>query len=62
MIELYKFFTGQYCECGGEIWSDTYGYSCKECNKKHIISPKTQLHIKFVDHESKDDNVKEVSE
>ena len=40
-----SFFTGQYCECGGEVWSDNFGYSCKKCGKKHIISPTKKLYV-----------------
>jgi len=43
--ELNKFFTGKICSCGGEVWSDNYGYSCKKCNKSHIVCPETHLHI-----------------
>ena len=44
-LELKPFFTGQYCKCSGEIWSDNFGCSCKKCGMNHIISPKTKLHI-----------------
>ena len=47
-MKLNKFFTGQYCKCGGEIWSNHYSYSCKLCKKNKIISPKTTFHIMLV--------------
>ena len=41
------FFTGQYCECGGEIWSQCIGYACIKCKTNTTVHPETNLHIKF---------------
>ena len=44
-IQEKPFNTGQFCECGGEIWSNNYGYKCKRCHKEKIISPSIELKI-----------------
>lgn len=59
-FNLNNFNTGQFCNCGGEIWSDNFGYSCRKCKKNHIISPKDQLNIKDTSDDTlKDKEIKE---
>jgi len=44
--EIFKpFFTGQYCECGGPIWSKGSFYACKSCNKETVISPTYKMEV-----------------
>ena len=46
------FFTGQYCNCGGEYWSTMYvGFNvpnakCKKCGSETTLCPTQRLHIK----------------
>jgi len=48
MTEEKPFFTGQYCECGGELWSKDYSYECRDCKKHTIMSPKIKLNVKKI--------------